>query len=100
MEAIYFRMMALVLDNPFPKVSATCDPTTGCSLITTILNFAYTLIGSIALLIIVIAGFQYVISRGDPQATAKARSTIIYAVVGLVIVLSAAVITNFVIGQI
>lgn len=55
----------------------------------TILNVVFTFAGSIALLMIVIGGFRYVISRGDPNAMAQAKNTILYAIVGLIIVLAA-----------
>jgi len=101
MEQFLPRILAFVIDNPFPQVAA-CNPgTNGCSSpITNILNIVYAIVGSLALLFVVIGGFKYVISRGDPQATAQAKSTILYAVIGLAVVLSAAVITNFVVGQI
>lgn len=63
------------------------------------LNLAYFATGIIAVLAIIIAGFMYTISRGDPGEIAKAKNTILYAVVGLVVVLVAFTITNFIIGR-
>lgn len=62
----------------------------------TILSFVFGLAGAIAVLVIAVAGFQYVISRGDPAATAKAKNAIIYAVIGLMVVIAAFTIVNFV----
>lgn len=62
-----------------------------------VLQLIFGLLGAIALLVIVIAGLRYVISQGDPQATAKAKNTIIYALVGLVIAVAAFSIVSFVI---
>jgi hypothetical protein len=45
--------------------------------------------GSISVLMIVIGGLRYILSNGDPQGISNAKNTIIYAVVGLVIALSA-----------
>ncbi len=64
-----------------------------------ILNIFFGLIGSIALLVIVIAGFRYIVSRGEPQEIARAKNTIIYAIVGLVIAILAFSIVNFVVGN-
>lgn len=69
------------------------------STITTVIQYVLMVAGSIALLIIVIGAFQYTISRGDPAATAKARNTIIYAIVGLVITMTAYSIVTFVLGR-
>ena len=69
------------------------------SAIAKVLHFVFGLAGAIAVLMVVIGGFQYVLSNGDPQRAAKARNTIIYALVGLAISLSAFLIVSFVIGK-
>ena len=62
-------------------------------------NWAYTVAGIVAVVFIIKGGIEYVISRGDPGKTQKAMREIIYAIVGLVIVLLAAAITTFVINS-
>lgn len=57
--------------------------------LSTILNIVFSFAGAIALLMIVIGGFRYVISRGDPNGMSQAKNTILYALIGLVIVLTA-----------
>lgn len=79
--------------NPFPKVagnSGTLD---------NILNLVFTITGAVAFLFIIIGGFKYIVSSGDPQSTAKAKNTIIYAAVGLMVTLAASLIVNFVFGN-
>lgn len=63
------------------------------------LTIAFTLIGAIALLMMVISGFRYVLSQGDPQKTAEIRRQIIYIAVGLFIVATADIIVNFILGK-
>ncbi len=65
--------------------------------ISTILGVVFALTASMSLLIIVIAGFRYIIAHGDPKAVAQARNTIIYAIVGLLISMAAYSIVTFVI---
>jgi hypothetical protein len=60
---------------------------------------ALGLAGAIAVLIITIAGFRYVVSAGDPQSAAKAKNAIIYTLVGLVVALSAFGIVSFVLTR-
>jgi type IV secretory pathway VirB2 component (pilin) len=60
------------------------------------LNIAYFAIGSIAVVIIIIAGFTLITSGGDAEAIKKAKNTILYAVIGIVAVLFAFAITNIV----
>jgi len=63
------------------------------------LNIAYFLTGLAAVVIIISAGFRYTTSGGDAEAIKKAKNTILYAVVGLLVVAMAFVITQFVLGS-
>lgn len=65
-----------------------------------IINVALAILGSISFLIITIAGIEFSFSGGEPQRVAKARTAIIYAFVGLIIAIFAAVFVNFVIGSV
>lgn len=68
--------------------------------IQTILQIVFAVAGALALLFITIAGFRYIVSSGDPQATAKAKNGIIYGLVGLAAVILAEAIVTFVIGAV
>ncbi len=63
------------------------------------LNLTYFLAGAIAVIVIIIGGILYAASSGDTGRITKAKNLIVYAVVGLVVVLVAFIITNFVIGR-
>ncbi len=65
-----------------------------------LLEYAYMIAGIVAVIFIIKGGFEYLTSQGDPGKTRKATQSIIYAVVGLVIVILAAVITSFVITRV
>ncbi len=62
-----------------------------------ILNLVYVVAGMTAIIIIIIGGIRYATSNGDSNGIQSAKNTIMYAVVGLVVVIVAAAITNFVI---
>ena len=64
-----------------------------------VLTTVYVAGGIVAVIIMVVAGLLYVTSNGDPTKTKRAREAIIYAGVGIVVILMAFVITNFVIGK-
>ena len=49
---------------------------------------------AVALLMIVINGFQYITASGDPQKTAQARMGLLYSIIGLLVVLFAAAIVT------
>lgn len=61
------------------------------------LQIVFGVVGALALIYIVLAAFQLVASQGDPQNLAKARQSVIFALIGLVIALSAEVLVSFVI---
>lgn len=70
------------------------DPTAGA--VGVALNIVFGVTASIAILMIVIAGFRYIIAKGDPQDMATARNTIIYSLVGLLITVAAYGLVTFV----
>lgn len=59
------------------------------------MNRAFTWAAIIAVIVIVVGGIQYVVSNGNPSAVQKAKQTIMYAAIGLVISLLAVAIVNF-----
>lgn len=67
--------------------------------ITGILNTVYTWAGIICVLIIIVAGYFYVMSNANASQTKQAKDAILYALVGLFVILMAFVITQFIIGR-
>ena len=57
------------------------------------------LLGVIFLLLVIYAGFTYMTSAGDSKKNAAARSAIISAVIGMVIVIAAYAVTYYVGGR-
>jgi len=64
-----------------------------------ILRIAFAILAALAVLFIVIAGFRMVTSQGNPQEVSKAKSTIVYALVGLVVALLAEAIVAFILDK-
>lgn len=62
----------------------------------TVLNIVIGLIGAISVIMVIFGGFKYVTSRGEGQATAQAKDTIMYALIGLAITAVAGTLVNFV----
>lgn len=69
------------------------------SVLVGVLDTVYFLAGIAAVIVIVIAGILYSTSNGDSAKVQKAKNAILYAIVGLVFVLSAFIITAFIIGR-
>ncbi len=68
--------------------------------VVTIINVIIGVAGLVAVIFIIIGGINYMTSSGESTKVEKARKTILYAVIGLVIVALAFTITNFVIANI
>lgn len=60
------------------------------------LQLAFGAAGGIAIVIVAYGGLRYVLSQGDPAATAKAKDTILYALIGLAVCVSAVGIISFI----
>jgi TRAP-type C4-dicarboxylate transport system permease small subunit len=71
----------------------------GDSQIQTILAIFFAVLAAATLLVVVIAGFRYMTSAGDPSGMSSAKNTIIYASIGLVISLAAFSIVAFVLNN-
>lgn len=65
-----------------------------------IINVAIGIIGLLAVIMIIVSGFQMTTSAGNPAKVAKAKNTLTYAVIGLVIALLAYAIVNFVLASV
>jgi hypothetical protein len=69
------------------------------TVITNVVNVLSLIVGIIAVIMIVIGGFRYITSGGDSGNVSGAKNTILYAIVGLVIVALAQFIVRFVLSQ-
>lgn len=66
-----------------------------------VLEIILSFMALIAVIVIVIAGIRLVVSQGEEQEKDKAKKTIFYAIIGLIVILLAQAIVGFVenIGQ-
>lgn len=76
------------------------NPLTGSNgLITKGANIIAVIAGFAAVVAIMIGGFEYIRSSGDSGKVNKAKNTILFAVIGLVVVVLARAIVAFLIGK-
>ena len=64
-----------------------------------IFNIIIGILGIVAVVGIIVGGYQFVTSRGDPGQTVKARNILVFSVVGLIVALLSFAIVNFVINN-
>jgi hypothetical protein len=85
---------AVITTTNLPNVPADANA------LNQILSLVFQITGSIALLMVVIGGFRYIVAHGDPSAVSQAKNTILYAIIGLIISISAYAIVNLVITKV
>lgn len=83
-----------VKDLGIPKVGGNTESIQG------LLNIIFGLAGVLAVLVIVFAAFTLAANEGDPEKISRAKKAIIYSLVGLAIIITAAAIVNFVLGKV
>jgi hypothetical protein len=68
-------------------------------IITKVANILAIIVGIAAVIVIIVAGIQYMVSTGDPTKVNNAKNAIIYAIVGLVVAVLARTLVIFIIGK-
>ncbi len=82
------------------KANGTTNPLTGSNgLLIKIANIVAIVAGLVAVFIIILSGWKYITSGGDSSKIQSAKSTIMYAVIGLVVIALADVIIGFVLSK-
>lgn len=84
------------------KEAAGCNSNTDSlqSAITNILSAIIGVAGLVSVAYIIVGGIQYMTSSGDSSKTEKAKKTILYALIGLVVCALSFAIVNFAISRI
>ena len=86
--------------NDTTQQAATGDSRGLMEVLQVIINVVLGVIAFIAVVMIIMGGIQYTTSSGDTAKVTKAKNTILYGVIGLVIALLAFAIVNFVISNV
>lgn len=98
---LIISMTASILSGAIASVVASAKSaagTDGKEFFQTLFNKVFLWSGIVAVIMIVYGGIQYTTSAGNSAGVAKAKSTILYSIVGLLVVILAAAIVNVVIG--
>ncbi|MCA9332568.1 hypothetical protein KDA00_01700 [Candidatus Saccharibacteria bacterium] len=80
-------------DDPFSKKSGQDG------LIIKVTNLVSIGVAIVSTIMIILGGFTYVMSSGDPQKISAAKNTIIYAIIGLAVALFAQLILQLVLTR-
>jgi hypothetical protein len=96
---ICFTMPAFASEIPLPPPPAGSSTLTLQQAIQKITDIAIYAVGSIAILFLIISGFRFIIAAGNPESVQAARSTVVYVVIGLAIVILAYPTIQFIVKQ-
>lgn len=83
-----------------------CDDTTGDagetvnSTVALVINIFSWVVGVVSVIMIIYGGFRYVTSAGNEAGVKSAKDTILYALIGLVIVALSQIIVKFVLSSV
>ena len=93
---------------PTGSERATAPTLAGCNVkedsslmptVKTIIDVIIGVLGIVAVIVIVLGGVQYTLSTGDPGRIKRAKDTILYGIIGLVVAILAYAIVNFVLSS-
>jgi hypothetical protein len=80
------------------EVSTSAPTNSLASLAKTVVNILSLIVGILAVIMIIYGGLRYITSGGSSEGVGGAKNTIIYAIIGLVIVALAQLIVHFVLN--
>jgi len=83
-------------DACIPKIVALSDI---WLIVAAFIEILLRLAGIAAVAYVIMGGFQYVTSQGEPDKASKARSVIMNALIGLVIAISATILVTYIAGR-
>jgi hypothetical protein len=69
-------------------------------LIRKVINLLSVIVGIVAVIMIMVGGFRYITSGGSDTGVTSAKNTILYAIIGLIIVALAQLLVRFVLRQV
>lgn len=79
-----------------PSGNVDIPKTDASTVLDGVLSVVYVAAGIVCVIVIIVAGIMYSTSEGDSGKTASAKNAIAYAIVGLVLIFMAFLITGFI----
>ena len=70
------------------------------AIIKRIINLLSVIVGVVAVIMIIIGGLRYITSGGSDTSVTGAKNTILYAIIGLIIVALAQILVRFILRQV
>ena len=97
----FHAFSAFAFGGALPNIDGT--PTGGAGAtadsIVAVINFVLTFLALIAVIFVIVGGFRILMAGGNEESVTKGRKTIIYAIIGIVIIFFSRVIVGFFTGE-
>lgn len=87
---------ANTIQDAVNDIGGDTETRTVTGIVKVIINVLLYFIGALSVIMIIFGGFKYVTSAGDSNGVSSAKSTIMYAVIGLIVSVLAFTLVNFV----
>jgi hypothetical protein len=89
-----------ICDNNQANADDTKNPITGKDgIMNKVINVLSFVVGVACVLVIMISGLRFIVSAGDSNAISSARRALLYAVVGLLIVIVSRVLVRYILSR-
>jgi len=83
-----------------PAACQTDSGTNVNNIVNTVITVFSWVVGVVSVIMIIVGGFKYVTSGGESNGVTSAKNTILYAIVGLIIVAVAQIVVRFVLSNV
>ncbi len=87
------------VQNGVSQTGGDCTGTAVPTLIGNVVNILSIIIGSVAIIMILVAGFRYITSGGEAARVSAAKNTLLYALIGVAVAALAQLLVHFVLAQ-
>ena len=88
-------MDSLFTKPEIPNPVGTVDPG---MLLSNVVNAALLFAGAVTVLFLIVGGFRYIVSMGNAEGVEKARQTVVYAILGMLIIFLAYAAVAYLLG--
>lgn len=85
---------SIKVPTPFDNAAGPAGAGTAGGLVLSIISILLLVVGSLAVIYLIIGGYRYIVAHGNEEAAEGAKKTILHAIIGLaVVILAFAIIT-------
>ena len=91
-----YRFITDLVGKPKAPEGLVVPPNGGAAVVKSLFNTALSFAAVLATAYLIYGGITYIISSGDAQKIKKAQTTMLYAIVGLVLALAAYTVAQFI----